>query len=95
VLFGPNVVIMDCDGHRINRELAETEGDFPEDIRPVEICRGCWVGYGALILKGVTLGEYSVVAANSVVTKSVPPYTLVGGNPARVIRSLKTSQQEG
>ncbi len=95
VLFGPNVVIMDCDGHRLDRQRAEAEGDFPEEIRPVSIGRGCWVGYGALILKGVTLGEYAVVAANSVVTKSVPPYTVVGGNPARVIRTLKAPQPGG
>jgi acetyltransferase-like isoleucine patch superfamily enzyme len=48
-----------------------------------------WIGMDALILKGVTIGEGSVVAARSVVTKDVPPYSLVAGNPARVVKSLK------
>ena len=47
-----------------------------------------WIAAGATIVGGVTVGENSVVAAGSVVTKNVPPNTLVGGNPARVIRSI-------
>jgi len=50
--------------------------------------RGVWIAAGAIIIGGVTVGEYSVVAAGSVVTKDVPANTLVGGNPARVIRSI-------
>jgi virginiamycin A acetyltransferase len=45
-----------------------------------------WLGYNAVILPGVTLGHGAIVAAQSVVTRSVAPYTVVGGNPARVIR---------
>jgi len=47
-----------------------------------------WIGFKATILKGVTIGRGSVIAAGSVVTKDVPPYTLVAGNPAQIIRSL-------
>ena len=50
---------------------------------------GFFVAHNATVVKDVTIGEGSVVAAGSVVTRSVPPFTLVGGNPARVIRSLK------
>jgi acetyltransferase-like isoleucine patch superfamily enzyme len=50
--------------------------------------RNVWIAAGATIIGGVTVGENSVVAAGSVVTKDVAPNTLVGGNPARVIRSL-------
>lgn len=44
-----------------------------------------WIGYGAILLSGIEVGEGSIVASGSVVTRSVPPYSIVGGNPARVI----------
>ena len=50
--------------------------------------KGVWIAAGAIIIGGVTVGAHSVVAAGSVVTKDVPANTLVGGNPARVIRSI-------
>jgi acetyltransferase-like isoleucine patch superfamily enzyme len=50
--------------------------------------RNVWIAAGATVIGGVTVGENSVVAAGSVVTKDVPANTLVGGNPARVIRSI-------
>lgn len=56
---------------------------------PIHICDKAWLGFGVTVLKGVTIGEGAVIAAGSVVTKDVPPYTLAGGNPAVVIRSLK------
>ncbi|MGH6680055.1 MAG: DapH/DapD/GlmU-related protein [Bradyrhizobium sp.] len=56
--------------------------------KPIAIERNVWIAAGATIIGGVTVGENSVVAAGSVVIKSVPPNTLVGGNPARVIRSI-------
>lgn len=56
--------------------------------RPVRIGDNVWIGFDACILPGVRIGVGSVVAAKSVVTEDVPPYTIVAGNPARVIRSL-------
>jgi len=56
--------------------------------RPVVIEDEVWIGYGALILPGVTVGTQSVIGAGAVVTKDVPPRTIVAGNPARVLRSL-------
>ncbi|PYL06200.1 MAG: acyltransferase [Verrucomicrobia bacterium] len=55
---------------------------------PIKICDNVWIGMNAVILKGVTIGEISVVAAGSVVTKSVEPNTVVAGNPAVVVREL-------
>lgn len=55
-------------------------------IRPVRICDKAWIGFNAIILKGVVIGEGAIVGAGSVVTKDVDPYTIVGGNPARLIR---------
>ena len=55
---------------------------------PIVIKDKVWIGLGTTVLKGVTIGEGAVVAARSVVTKDVEPYTMVGGNPARLIRSL-------
>ena len=56
--------------------------------RKIIIKSGAWIGAGAIILPGVIVGEKSVVAAGSVVTRDVPPYCLVGGNPAKTIRVL-------
>jgi acetyltransferase-like isoleucine patch superfamily enzyme len=56
---------------------------------PVKIGDNVWIGMNAIILKGVTIGENSVVAAGSVVTKSVEPNTVVAGNPAQVVKQFK------
>jgi len=57
-------------------------------IRPVLVGHKVWIGFGASILKGVTVGDGAVVGAKSVVTRDVAPYTVVAGNPARVVRQL-------
>jgi len=57
-------------------------------VSPVRICDKAWVGLNVIIMKGVEIGEGAVVAAGSVVTKSVPPWTVVAGNPAREIREI-------
>ncbi len=56
--------------------------------KKIIICDKVWIGFNCIILKGVTIGEGAVVAAGSVVTKDVEPFTLVGGNPAKLIRTL-------
>ncbi len=56
--------------------------------KPVHICRGAWIGAGSSILPGVTVGEYAIVGAGSIVTKDVPPYAVVVGSPARVVKYL-------
>jgi acetyltransferase-like isoleucine patch superfamily enzyme len=54
---------------------------------PIVIEDDCWIASHSIVLAGVTIGRGSIVAAGSVVTKSVPPYSIVAGSPARVIRS--------
>lgn len=57
-------------------------------ITPTRLEDGCSIGANATIVCGITIGEYAMVAAGSVVTKSVPPYTLVMGNPARAVARI-------
>jgi acetyltransferase-like isoleucine patch superfamily enzyme len=83
VMIGPNVSLI-TSGHPI-RPSERRSGVI---AKPIVIERNVWIAAGAIIIGGVTVGENSVVAAGSVVTKDVPPNTLVGGNPARVIRSI-------
>src|ERR1700733_9484650 len=83
VLIGPNVSLI-TSGHPLepSRRRAFTVA------KPIVIERNVWIAAGATIIGGVTVGENSVVAAGAVVTKSVPRNSLVGGSPARVIRSI-------
>ena len=83
VMIGPNVNIITT-GHPLDpsQRRAATIG------KRIVIEKSVWIAASATIIGGVTVGEHSVVAAGSVVTKDVPPNTLVGGNPARVIRSI-------
>jgi acetyltransferase-like isoleucine patch superfamily enzyme len=83
VMIGPNVSIVTA-SHPLepSRRRGVTIG------KPIVIERNVWIAAGATIIGGVTVGENSVVAAGSVVTKDVPPNTVVGGNPAQIIRSL-------
>jgi acetyltransferase-like isoleucine patch superfamily enzyme len=83
VMIGPNVSIITA-SHPLepSQRRAATIG------KPIVIERNVWIAAGATIIGGLTVGENSVVAAGSVVTRDVPPNTLVGGNPARVIRSI-------
>lgn len=60
---------------------------------PIVIEDNVWVGQGVVILKGVTIGHGSVVAMNSVVTKSVPPHSIVAGNPAKVVKFIPESER--
>jgi acetyltransferase-like isoleucine patch superfamily enzyme len=83
VMIGPNVSII-TSGHA----LEPSQRRNGVIAKPIVIERNVWIAAGATIIGGVTVGENSVVAAGSVVTKDVPSDTLVGGNPARVIRSI-------
>jgi len=60
---------------------------------PTVICDKAWVGFNAVILKGVTIGEGAIVGAGSVVTKNIPPWTIAAGNPAKVIREIALDER--
>lgn len=97
VLISYQVIIMDSDNHSLR--ASERIGDLKRwrnqeydwsrvNSVPVLIRSKAWIGARAIITKGVVIGEGGIVATGSVVTKNVPPYTIVAGNPARVIREL-------
>ncbi|HEX2917599.1 MAG TPA: DapH/DapD/GlmU-related protein, partial [Edaphobacter sp.] len=83
VMIGPNVSLITA-----SHPLDPSERRTTTIGKPIVLERGVWIAAGAIVIGGVTVGENSVIAAGSVVTKDVPPNTLVGGNPARVIRSI-------
>jgi acetyltransferase-like isoleucine patch superfamily enzyme len=83
VMIGPNVSLI-TSGHPIEPSRRR-DG---VTAAPIVIGRNVWLAAGVTVIGGVTIGENSVVAAGAVVTKDVPPNTLVGGNPAQVIRSI-------
>src|SRR6202012_940416 len=83
VMIGPNVSLITA-----SHALAPSQRRAVTIGKPIVIERNVWIAAGATIIGGVTVGETSVVAAGSVVTRDVPPYPLVGGNPARVIRAI-------
>lgn len=64
-------------------------------MKPIVVQDGAWIGARTLILPGVTIGAGAIVAAGSVVTKDVAPHTVVGGTPAKEIKSLPTPEQVG
>jgi len=95
-MFGPSVVLWDTDNHPLSASKRHTQceeiaKEFPllksyeADGGHIVIGNDVWVGMGALILGGVTIGDGAIIAARSVVTKNVEPYTIVAGIPARRI----------
>ena len=87
VLIASNVLVTDSD-HVVEPGGVPVTQNPKLVTRPVRIEDNCWIGQNAVILKGVTVGHDSIVGANSVVTRDVPPCSIVAGNPARVIKSL-------
>ena len=81
-LIGTHVTVMDTDFHRVEDKAWDTSG------QPITIGQRVWLGNRSIILKGVNIGDDSVVAAGAVVTRDVPPRTVVAGNPARVVREF-------
>lgn len=88
-MFGPNVTIATA-GHPILPSLREQAYQYN---MPVRIGKNCWVGAGAVILPGVTIGDHVVIGAGSVVTKDLPSKVVAVGNPCRVLREVNAHDE--
>ena len=100
VIIANNVLIVDNNNHPVDpamRLKMSACEDFMNDelwswkyaaSKPIVIEENVWIGRDSRILKGVTVGKGSIVALGAVVTKDVPPYTVVAGNPAKVVKQL-------
>ena len=88
------VRIVDSDAHPRNTEdRVKGLPPPPDEIKPVRICRRAWLSADCMIMKGVTVGEGAVVGAGSIVVTDVPPYSIVMGNPARVVvKDIRVTQ---
>ncbi|MEO8842383.1 MAG: acyltransferase [Kofleriaceae bacterium] len=102
VLISYECIISDSDNHNLRYSLRKTDlrdwlagrHDWSKvETRPVRICKGAWIGARVIVTKGVTIGEGAVCGMGSVVTKDVAPYTVVAGNPARVIKELPVGER--
>ena len=97
VITAPEVMFI-TGGHRFNivgKYIDEITDSMKESVDDLDIIieNDVWIGARAIILKGVTIGKGSVVAAGSVVTKNVEPYSVVGGVPAKLIKKRFTEEQ--
>ncbi|EPM5659285.1 acyltransferase [Vibrio parahaemolyticus] len=85
-LIAANCQIFDGSGHDLSFSDVENRINTRGVSKPVLIEDNVWIGINSIILPGVTIGNGSVIAANSVVTKDIPPMVLAGGNPAKIIK---------
>ncbi|GBB84117.1 hypothetical protein RclHR1_10750006 [Rhizophagus clarus] len=90
VMFGPNVSLYPA----THPAQPEVRAEGPELAFPIKIGNDVWIGGGAIICPGITIGDGVTVGAGSVVTKDVPPYVVVAGNPAKIIKHLERKPKE-
>lgn len=89
-MFGPNVTIATA-GHPIQPELRREGYQYNASVR---IGKNCWIGAGAVILPGITIGDDTVIGAGSIVTKDIPSNVVAVGNPCRVLREVNEHDRE-
>lgn len=89
-LFGPHVILATA-GHPILPELRRLAYQYNA---PIRIGRNCWIGAGAILLPGVTIGDDVVIGAGSVVTKDLPSGVVAVGNPCRILRTINEHDRE-
>jgi acetyltransferase-like isoleucine patch superfamily enzyme len=83
-IFAQNIVLSGLNHGYSNPDIPIK--DQKETTADIVVEEDCWIGANSVIVAGVTIGKHSIVAGGSVVTKNVPPYTIVGGNPAKVLK---------
>lgn len=88
VMMGPEVIIYTQNHSFSSTDIPMDQQGF-SDEKPVVIGDDVWIGSRVTILPGVTVGKGCVIGASAVVTKDVPPYSVVAGNPARVVKTRK------
>jgi acetyltransferase-like isoleucine patch superfamily enzyme len=94
-MIAGGVCIFDNISHPISPARRREHGKInSNETTPVVIGKNCWIGVNSIVLRGVTIGDNSIVAAGSIVTKSVPPNTIVAGNPAVVIKNIPDDSSE-
>jgi acetyltransferase-like isoleucine patch superfamily enzyme len=86
VLIGSGTIITDSDAHPIHPEMRQIPGEVKR--KPIVIEDDVFIGARSIILKGVKIGKGSVIGAGSVVSKDVPPMTIMAGNPAKVVKEI-------
>jgi acetyltransferase-like isoleucine patch superfamily enzyme len=91
VTIAANVVLSSDPGHPLDPIARRTEAAPGEDLRQMIVGDDVWIAEGATLLGGITVGDGAVIGAHAVVTKDVPPRTVVAGNPARVIKQIDES----
>lgn len=89
VNIGSGCIITDTDSHPLGYEERILDNKAATRKSPIYIKEGAFIGARSIILKGVTIGEHSIVGAGSVVSKSVPDNCIVAGNPAKIVKSLE------
>ncbi len=87
-LIAANCQIIDGNGHDLSFPDVENRILTRGDSKPINIEDNVWIGANTIILPGVTIGFGSVITANSVVNKSIPPMVIAGGNPAKIIKNM-------
>lgn len=102
VLLSYSCLLNDSDSHSL--KLSQRRSDLQDFLngrrhwdraqtKPIRICKGAWIGARVIVTKGVTIGEGAICGMGSVVTRDVPPFTIVAGNPARVVRELSQDER--